>query len=333
MTNDLSSGILTADDHLGATAPLEYTAEFPLMGVPMHVRSNAREAIALAASDFGAWCALDQALIERERRIAMDVIVHRSASDGPAMREPVTHRRSGRLYVAAAGSTLLVADGDAGRVTCFVHPDILAWSDWYRWHVHGPARFAVSCAGRIPFHAASIVHNGVAILITGRSGAGKSTLAYAAWRLGCQVLAEEATHVTLDPSLRLWGLSNRLTLAPDAARLFPELRMQTPIVLPNGKLKLLCAPSDFQVRPPLTHDGKVAIVVLTPPVDAAPRVKRLQTDELRIRLARSIEPGFDQFSDAYPRLLAALSTCAACELSPGRRPEDSVEALLAFSGA
>lgn len=318
---------LIAADRLGARATLAHRAEFPLMGVPLRVRSNAAEAIALATRAFGVWRGLDESLIDPSLDAQMDIIVHRADDEPTATPGTFTYRRHGAVYAAAAGPTILTVNTETRRATCFVPPEALAWPDWYLWHVHGAARFAVSCARRPPLHAATLVRGHRAVLLTGPSGVGKSTLAYACMLQGFRLLAEEATHVSLDGELRLWGHSESLGLCADAAALLPDLGAWPLVLLPNGKRKRIVDVARIQAAPVLTYLGPIVTCVLVSPTDGPPALTPLPAASLRHRLSQSVEMGFDQFPEDYIRLLEVVSRQPAFLLDVGASPDRAARLL------
>lgn len=64
----------------------------------------------------------------------------------------------------------------------------------------------ISRAGGLILHASSIVHDGVAVVFIGHSGAGKSTISEIAGEMGCTVLTDDRTIVTLESGRAVaWG--------------------------------------------------------------------------------------------------------------------------------
>src|SRR4029079_2845816 len=65
-----------ATDLLGHTAPLDQRARFPLLGLPLEIRSNSPAVIAAAEQSFGRWRDLAPELIEPSDPLIVDLIVH-----------------------------------------------------------------------------------------------------------------------------------------------------------------------------------------------------------------------------------------------------------------
>lgn len=95
---------------------------------------------------------------------------------------------------------------------------------------------ALRASGLLPFHAAVVVRDGRATMLTGPSGAGKSTTLLRAVRAGdWAILAEDLSW--LDPNtLRLYGWDSGLRLWPDSIEQFaPDLTAASWRTDANGK--------------------------------------------------------------------------------------------------
>jgi hypothetical protein len=324
-----ASVILPARDALGATAPLAFARDFPLLGIPVRVSSNASRAIELAAASFSVWDGLDAAQVDRDVAVDMRVVVHDAATAGEGAaawgESPFVFRRHGDILVGACGPTVLTIDLAQRRYLAFVPSVALDRDEWYRWHVNGMARFAVSALDRHPIHAATWLVGDTAVVVVGPPGSGKSTLAFAALRRGFPLLSEEATHVSLAGGLRLWGHTERLTLGADAVTFFPELSDCPPRRLPSGKVKR--AFSTAGVAAPLTHAGPLMLCALTGGRTGPPVIEPLSTTERQALLAADADEGFDQFPDIHRRVATALGGAPAYRLSVGADPDAAVAAL------
>ena len=73
-----------AADPLGHTAPLHERARFPLLGVPLELRSNSPAVIAAAERSFGRWRAQEPALIEPIDPLIVSIVVHAEPGAGQA---------------------------------------------------------------------------------------------------------------------------------------------------------------------------------------------------------------------------------------------------------
>jgi hypothetical protein len=328
---------IAADDVLASTAPLVFEAVFPFLGLQLRVRSNARAAIDLATRAFGVWRALDPTLIDPVSTIEFRVIVHdpttvrdaAAAEATEAASTDVMYRRHGPVLMAADGASMLSVNLDQRLGVAFVPSSAFARQDWYLWHVHGLVRFAASALDRHPFHAATVLVDDTAVLITGASGCGKSTLAYACARRGLPLLAEEVTRAATLGDLRLWGHAEHVTLGADAERFFPEVAAWPVRRLPSGKNKRECPISAGEAGPLLTHQGPLALCVLTPPVASTPvsASAPLSEGERTALLDAAPEPGFDQFPESHARWRHALRRAPAWRLSIGHDLDAAVSHL------
>src|SRR5689334_12248646 len=105
-------------DPLGRTATLAFEASFPVLGIPLRVRSNAEAVLDLAAGAFGAWRELPSGLVEPGPGAELDVVVH------PVSSEPLPGRlacrRHGDVCLAAAGPVLAAVRLEERRAIVFV---------------------------------------------------------------------------------------------------------------------------------------------------------------------------------------------------------------------
>lgn len=291
-----------AADPFGRTAPLVERATFPVLGVPLEIRSNAAAVLALADAAFGAWRRLDPALVEPERTARLDVIVHPDGGADAPLPPALTLRRHGPVFVAGAGANLFVTLLDRAHALAFVTPAALEDRAWADWHVLAWGRFAASLADRVPIHAAAVIEGGTAVLLLGPSGAGKSTLCYACARAGLPVLSEEVMHVGLARGLRLWGHARTITLDPGASRWFGELRGTAATVRPDGTT---CLAVPVPPPAPLTHQGPLVLCVLDRRAGAGPGLVPMPPPASPEAFFGA-DPGFDQMPDEFPRAAAAL---------------------------
>jgi hypothetical protein len=247
-------------DPLGRTATLAFDASFPVLGVPLRVRSNAEAVLDHAAAAFGAWRGLPDALIDTGARAELDVIVHPATDE--ALPDRLVCRRHGDVVIAAGGPVLATILIRERRALVFVPAQALSAEAWFDAHVCGQAILAVAGPGRVALHAAAVVAGDHTLLLTGASGAGKSTMAYACAAAGFSVLAEDRVYAELSgDNARLWGYTPQLGLAPDAAGFFPELAA-APIVPRGDGTTRLRAEAATPWAPTLTTSGRVSVVLL-----------------------------------------------------------------------
>lgn len=183
--------------------------------------------------------------------------------------------------------------------------------------------FLLGALGREPLHAAAVVRGDAAILLAGPSGTGKSTLAYAAWRYGFSLLADEPVYVQLRPDFRVWGRRSRVHLVPDSRAHFPELRDRPTTRLPSGKAKVVVELRD-RVRRYADHAG---ICLLERRDGARPTLERIAPERAVAELSADLEPGFDLFAGTLRERLAQIAQRGAWALSLNRSPDEALPFL------
>ncbi len=185
--------------------------------------------------------------------------------------------------------------------------------------------FLVTRLDRQPFHAAALIRQGRAVLLTGPSGAGKSTLAYAALRRGWSALTDDAVYLQSQPITRIWTRPTRLHLSADAARWFDELANQRPVLRENAKWKLAIESlPPAHTAPPLEH----ALLCLLQPSVGEPVSRQLAVDVAMAALLQDMEPGFAIFRDTIdPVLRTLLRTDGAWLVRTGSDPRLTILAL------
>lgn len=327
MTRDsLPPAFGAATDSFGMTAPLSHQAYFPVLGVPLLVRSNAAAAIRMAEQSFGTWLRLPSHLIDLHDRATMDVVVHADADGSAAALTMPVLRRHGPVYMAGAGANLFATVLAERHAVCFVTPDALADERWYRTHVNANGRFVASLVDRVPLHAAAVVRHGTAIVLLGASGVGKSTLCYACARAGFAVLAEEVVHVSRRGGLRLWGDAENVSLEPDVQPWFPELSGLAPTLRADGVRKVMVR-LDADTASPLVHGGRVIVCAIERVGPGRTLAQRLTAADVRSALARPAGQGFDLFADDLPAVADAMAHLPAWRLSVARDLSAAVEAI------
>jgi hypothetical protein len=267
---------------------------------------------------------LDLALRRDSRVGAWDPAAEPISDERDAAGEPVFRieagRRGYRIAGPAYGETVL--DGEGGQATGCL--DGAALAGWQRMLIAQALPFAAVLRGLEVFHAAAVVIDGRAVLLTGPSGAGKSSLALALRRRGAGFLADDVVAV---------GRRGEETIAHPGA---PVASVAT---AEAARLRAAELGGDDQV---LGEDRRETMVAVAPLAASAPlgAVFVLEREERE-------EPGFEPVDD--PRLLLAstfnlllrdparllrlLDLCATlargrCErlaFGPGAGPEDLAE--------
>lgn len=300
----------------GLRAVLPHRAVFPLLGVPVEVRTNSLVALAAAERTFGGWRALQPERVEARAPLILRVIVQPGRPWEVRPTSFVT-RAHGDCYLASAESNLLSAHRDRGEALAFVTPELAGAGSFFRRNVlECLAMLLVGKHDRTPLPAAALVRNGRTILLAGPGGIGKSTLCRAALKAGWALLADEVVHVSARDGLRMWGCPWELQLTADAGRFFPELADRSTELQPNGKLK-------FTVDVAALGTDRLALVAGRPVVCQLQRQRRLGSSLERIdpslaadALTQPGESGFE-FHPETRELALRLAGEAAYRLTLG----------------
>jgi hypothetical protein len=336
-----------AADPLGHTAPLDQRAWFPLLGLPLEIRSNSPAVIAAAERSFGHWRALEPALIEPIDPLTVSVVVHPAdiieqqsgrrqpgtenhasgRSEGSQLKTEFIQRVHGDCFIASSGANLLTARMDHGQALGFVTPELVADDVQFRYSVlECLALLLASWRDRTPIHAGAVAHAGRAALLAGPSAAGKSTLCYACARAGFSLLAEDVVYVDLRAEPRLWGNPWRIHLLPDAPRLFPELADLPAQIQANGKRKLAIDVSRLGAAQPHCQAGRAAVCIVRRHGGRASALTPIEPARAAAALSRDREPGFDLHARAG-EAAAALAARGAYQILLGSDLEGAVELL------
>ena len=316
-----------ATDPLGHTAPLDHCASFPLLGVPLEVRSNSPAVIAVAERAFGGWRGLEPELIEDCEPCVVNLIVHddrRPTTDdrrptnlyesqeleppspishlpspNHATRStPFTMRFHSDCFLGTDGDNLLTAQLDHGFALGFVTPELVAEEAHLRYHALELLALAlVSRRDRVPVHAGAIVRRGRAVLLAGHSMAGKSTLCYACLREGFQLLTEDVVYVSRRHGLRLWGVPWQIHLLPDAVRHFGELVDIPSALQANGKRKLMVETTAFGSDRARRHAERAAVCVVERAGGVTSTLEPIEPRAALKVLSGNPESGFDLNSE------------------------------------
>jgi len=326
-----------SDPHLRHVVT-DHGAELPILGIPVHFRSNERRVVELVEEAFGGWSS--ENLPPREapaEEVRVTLVVHEGDEVGgglPPLRYRYPDRR--RILFTSPGS-VGVADATRREVHAWVTPALVRSEHHFRSGVVEALTLAVLAhLDRTPLHSAAVLRDGCAVLLAGPSGVGKSTLSYAAVRAGWQLLAEDHVNVQLEPDLRVWGRSPFLHLPPEARRHFPELEGREPSLLHGGKEKV---PVDVRRRGALAPESVVAgararICVLgrraRPGPDeasGAPRLEAMDPDQVTEALPWGSEVGFDIFRHEIAAAVDRLARPGGWRLVLGGEPQDALPLL------
>jgi hypothetical protein len=329
----MNDAILT-DDVLGHTAVLDQRAHFPLLGVPLEIRSNSAAVIAAAERAFGGWRGLAPNLIAPVAPCVVDLVVHpveHSVLPATGM-PPFIQRVHSNCFLASDGINLLTAQYDQGRALGFIAPELLANEARLRYNVlELLALLLVTQHDRVPVHTGAVVLNGLAILLAGRSAAGKSTLCYTCLRDGFGLLAEDVVYVSRRQGMRLWGLPWQVHLLPDAVRFFPELADVPAEIQANGKRKLAVETTCFGAERALRYAERAVVCVVERHAGAESVLEPIDPAVVVATLSGNRESGFDLY-DGTRAAAEALVAVGAYRLLVGHDLGQAVAELRRLAG-
>jgi hypothetical protein len=306
---------------------LRHAATLPVLGVPVRLRSDSAEIVAVFEEAFGYWRVLEGRpdLCARERvegRLVLDAGDERGVGRPPVRHRLVDRRR---LLVATPGS-LCASDADRREFTGWVTPQLLGERDHFRYHVlEALVLSVVTWLDRTPVHASAVVRDGSGLLLTGPSGRGKSTLTWAAAGAGLRVLADDMVFAQQHPP-RVWGMPGFLHLPADSRRFFPELADVPAALASSGKEKLALDLHERGAAAPFPVLERMGICVIERGGGDRPTWRRLDAVELGAAMTR-LDPGFDLFGEYYPALLNALAARGGWALEIGSDPHAAAAAL------
>jgi hypothetical protein len=285
-----------AVEQLGHTAPLHHSFDYPLLGVPVRLRSNSQAVLEAAERSFGRWQRLPSEHVAVVPPRGLDVIVHPTAdgTTNSASREPFVHRMHGDVFMAASASNLMTAYLAEGKALAFVTPEMVADDVHFRYSVLECLSLLLATAkDRTPVHAGAVVWNGQAVLLMGQSTVGKSTLCYACVRQGFQLLDEDVVYVSLHGGLKIWGTSSRIHLLPDAQRHFPELDGIPPQIQANGKLKMAIETAPTNEQEGCFFAQSALLCMLERRAGGDSSIQEIDPASAIAAISQSAEPGFD----------------------------------------
>jgi len=304
-------------DLLGNTGVLPHQACFPVLGLPLMVRSNSGAVMEAAERAFGPWRRLGREFIDPIQPLDLTLVVQPSAQ-APYRPQPFIHQVYGDCFLAAGGGNLLMAQREQGVALGWVTSETVADDAFFRYQVlECLALWLASRHDRTPVHSAALLANGRAVLLLGPSMTGKSTLSYACLRAGFQLLAEDVVFVSSRNGLKLWGHTRQISLTPTAPALFPELAGIPAKTLGSGKVKLTVDLSPEAAAPLNPHAGGTIVCLLQRHPARKSGVKPMEISQLVQALREHAEPSF-RLDPRMPELVAAMAQGGAYRFTNGR---------------
>lgn len=310
-------------DPLYRDPPLEFALELAPTGIPVRMLSNRRLVTELLEEAIGFWKGFPVAGgWAKAKPILMRLVCHeggRAASTEPIYRMPARN-----LLLIGLGRSLALADRDAGEATAYLAPELLEDRAAFRYSlVQALLVFLLTPRDRLPLHAAAIVKDERAVLLSGPSGVGKSTLALAAARAGYRVLADDAVFVQRSRTFRIWGMSPYVHLAAPALKSLPGSERMLLKGAGGKKAKVLLdlRTEGCWVWPPMARRAALCSVIRG---EGRARLSRLSWNRLAGRLLDTPPTGFDLFRKELRHLLTRWPLKQGWELSLSSRPEDAL---------
>ena len=155
-------------------APLDFAAEFPVLGIPVRFESNSEAVIRAAEESFGVWrCIADrpELIAAVSARVRLFVQDGNEGTDGHAS---LRYRwpDPDRMLVSTPGS-FGVAEVNRYEAYAFVTTSLVADTAHFQYGIlEAMALVLVTGADRHPIHAATVSREGAAVLLCGASSSG-----------------------------------------------------------------------------------------------------------------------------------------------------------------
>jgi len=315
---------------LGYQGELGYEAEYPLLEVPVRVRSNNVQVMKNAGVALGHWqnCKMDKK--ENFPELTVDIILQETDSGPPPDEYKFTHRYRDGIYLASCGDNLLLALRNSGKAIAYVTNDLLENVAAFNWFVvEALSLFLVTYGRRVPIHASAVTNGDISIAFIGNSGAGKSSLAYTFLKSGFGLLAEDVIYMGMGDDFKVWGNSTRIHLLPDAINLFPELEGRIPIKRPNGKVKIQIPISEFSNPEPVFAVDNMYICVIEPNhLNNKSYIKPVSREYVSNFIMSSLEPGFNLEFENLKESMDKLLCCNLYLLTAGKNLADIPDMML-----
>lgn len=252
-------------NQIGYQGTLVFEDEIPVLGIPVHFRSNRQLVIERVNSALGHWNLLAEEFCDREFKLVVDIITQVSTCKSTSASINFYHWFHGDTYLACQDGNLLSANLGKGKALAFVTPDLLGDEPAFTWFViEALALILMPASRRVAFHASAVTKAGKGIAFIGRGGAGKSSLAYACLRRGFNLLSEDIIYAGTESDYRIWGNATKIHLLPDSIRLFPELKGRDPRLHPNGKFKIAVPLSEIDSSSPALQVKSITTCLIEP---------------------------------------------------------------------
>ncbi len=317
---------IPATERLGHSAPLAYSVQYPVLGIPILFQSNSETVIEQVDASFRQWATLAPQW-QREQPAKTVTIIVQPMHQADGQLHKATYRIHNHIYLGASNDTLFYADNTRGEGLAFVPPEVVENRVHFRHNiVESLAFYLASIEERVAIHAGILRRNDHTTFLMGPSTIGKSTLCYAALRTGeFQLLSEDVAFVQVNPTPQIFGGLARLHLLPDAVRYFPELETAPPTVQANGKLKIGIVVPPEQV---CLHTDGGTVCLLQRHAGTEAWLEPIARDVAIHHIINPRESGYDLFTGAALQAVAqAVTRGATYRLHIGTDLEKAVNVL------
>lgn len=328
--------ITTLPDEIKRVSPLRHAAathshRFSFFAEPLLFQTNHPALLDIAHTAFGRFPPADGEPLVLQMYVT-ESTQHTALSTQHSVRvKPTIHQQGHLFYLAYGTENTLVVDLQGGYSFGVVNAAALQDPDFIRYNLLETAAHAMSSYGRgyVAIHAAAVIKNNRALLLTGPSGVGKSTLAFACIRQGFQALAEDVVQVKIKPDgLQFWGVPWQFHLLPDVPRFFPELSGLSPQHQSNGEWKLEVDLERYYPGSTITHVDEARLVFLQrAQPDEPARLERLAPEQAR-KLFEVVWAWETGWKKEYDHRLNCLMTQGAYQLFIGSSPDETARRLV-----
>ena len=320
MSNSRSTAADREFDPLLHKFSLPLSETFYPLGFPVDIQTNDPRVLAAAKESWGG---------SRQRfdKPAIPIRIAVSGKGDQLPAPPVFRAHGHLLAIVSDAANFATCDVSTGFAFCWLSPNVASARAWVRYYfIEAIAYAAITHLYLTAVHAACIVKNGQAVLLSAPSGTGKSVLALACARKGWTFVSDDVASLVRErANATVVGRPDRIKLLPSATGLFPELAWERRGTDQNGYPFVELRTQDLGIS--TLHETPVDFVVfLRRPETGPARFRPLDSTETFARLAAELPVFEKSVHEAQLRSLKMLSSLPAMELLYDRL-DDAVKML------